>query len=261
MTTSTAGAWTVHTDVFDGPMDLLLYLVKRDGIDLRVFPVIQVADSYLAYLEKMRDMHLDLASSYLVMAATLVHLKSLALLPRAPTVVAEEDEGLDPTAQLALRLLEYQRFKEASEGLERRPRVGRDVFVREPVEMDREDQPVVAGVDAFGLLEVYHALLTRPMPKPHAFLAGGSGPDFEWCCRRVLEAVGARGESTLREVFEFMNTTAERIVAFIAVLEMARLKWVDIAQAGHLEPVHIVANIDADADLTRLTGRVAEAAS
>ncbi len=85
-------AWTIHTDVFDGPLDLLLYLVKREGIDLRALPVARIADSYLAYLERMRELNLSVAGDYLVMAASLVHLKSLELMPRLPTALEEEEQ-------------------------------------------------------------------------------------------------------------------------------------------------------------------------
>ena len=125
--------WTVHTEVFEGPLDLLLYLVRRDGVDLERLQVHRICDAYLDYLERMRSLRLNVAADYLVMAATLVHLKSLSLLPRSPTPVTEDGEEEDPAEALAQRLLEYQRFKEASEALEQRAMVGRDAFV--PLQM------------------------------------------------------------------------------------------------------------------------------
>ena len=112
-----AAAWTIHTEVFEGPLDLLLYLVRRDGVDIRTVPMAHVADAYFAYLEQMRELNLSLASDYLVMAATLTHLKSLEILPRLPTLIEEEDQE-DPRETLAKQLLEYERFKLAAESLD-----------------------------------------------------------------------------------------------------------------------------------------------
>ena len=150
----TAQVWTVHTEVFDGPLDLLLYLVKRDGIDLARLSVARVADSYLRYLDQMRDLRLEVASEYLVMAAELCRLKSLTLLPRLPTPVDEQDEPDDPAAELARRIREYERFKAAGEALGQRVVLGRDAFGRSPAPIASGDRPVTVDIDAFGLLAV-----------------------------------------------------------------------------------------------------------
>ena len=111
-----AAAWTIVTDVFEGPLDLLLYLVKRDGVDLRALKLAAIADAYLTYLDQMRAVDLAIASEYLVMAAQLVHLKSLELLPRLPAGLEE-----DPAEQLAQRIQEYAKYRAAADLLEQRP--------------------------------------------------------------------------------------------------------------------------------------------
>ena len=120
--------WVIRTEVFDGPLDLLLYLVRREGIDLRSLPVSRIADAYLSYIDRMRDLHLGVAGEYLVMADTLVWMKSLELLPRRP-VIEEDEEGEDPREALARRLQAYAAVREGADVLESRPRVGRDVFL------------------------------------------------------------------------------------------------------------------------------------
>ena len=137
-------------------------------MDLRALPVASVADAYLSYLDQMRDLHLGIAGEYLVMAATLVWLKSLELLPRKPSLLDEDEEdGEDPREALARRLREYARYREAADTLETRPRVGRDVFVRDATSVEGDHRAVEAGLDAFGLLDIFYDLLTREQaPEP-----------------------------------------------------------------------------------------------
>jgi segregation and condensation protein A len=251
-------AWTVHTDVFEGPLDLLLYLVRRDGVDLARLRVSAICDAYLDYLDRMRSLRLNVAADYLVMAATLVHLKSLSLLPRAPTSVTEDGEEEDPAEALAQRLLEYQRYKEAAEALHDRPMVGRDVFVREGEGIDTADRPVTAGIDAFGLLELYYGLLQQAAaPEPTHHLAA-KGPDLAQCCEHVIAALqlgGGRGD--LAAILRGFADRGSRVIAFVAVLEMARLGWIDVQQDAHLGPVQVAQIEGAAVDLNILTGRMA----
>jgi len=247
--------WTVHTEVFDGPLDLLLYLAKRDGIDLKRLAVAVIADSYLAYLDRMRDLNLSVAGDYLVMAATLVHLKSLELLPRLPTVVEDTDE--DPRQALALQLAEYARYREAADALQDRPRVGRDVFVRSPAARDKGED-LVAPMDAFGLLDLYYDLLgAAEEPEPILELEA-SGPDFRGCCERVLDALdaaGGRGE--LGQLLGSLALRSTRVITFLAVLEIARLGWLGLTQTTHLGPVEMVLQSPrADVDLDAISGWV-----
>src|SRR5262245_40897897 len=122
--------YRVKLDVFEGPLDLLLHLVKKDEVDLTDIPIAKITDQYMGYLELFQQLDLDVAGEYLVMAATLLHLKSRTLLPHEETL--EEEEGDDPRADLVRQLLEYQRFKEAAEMLNRRDLLERDVFARDP---------------------------------------------------------------------------------------------------------------------------------
>ncbi len=249
--------WRVETGVFEGPMDLLLYLVRRDGIDLAAFSVREVTDAYLGYLDRMRELHLGVAGEYLVMAATLCWLKSLELLPRPPAVLDDEEEGEDPREALARQLREYQALREGAGVLEERVWVGREVFTRAPEEVDPTGQPVVSPIDAFGLLDVYYGLLTREAaPEPEIAL-GGRGPDLLDCCQRVLDHVTrGEGRAELGAVLSALPTRVERVATFVAVLEMARLEWLDLRQESHLGPVHLELRAEGSVDLERITGEL-----
>lgn len=248
--------WTIHTDVFDGPLDLLLYLVRRDGIDITRLQIASICDAYLDYLDRLKQLRLEVAADYLVMAATLVHLKSLSLLPRPPTPTSEDGEPEeDPTEALARQLEAYQKIRERAEALESRDWVGRDVFVRESTDVDPSDRPMVSPVDAFGLLDLYWDLLTKHAAGPPTHTLPDDGPDLRACCEAVLAAIDAGGgRGVLGSVLEGLETPGDRVVAFVATLEMVRLQWLGLEQAGHLEPVVLWYRDREGIDLDLLTG-------
>lgn len=253
--------FSVQTDVFEGPLDLLLYLVKRDGIDVRQIQVSRVADAYLETLERMRELNLSIASDYLVMAATLTHLKSLELLPRLPTILEDEDE--DPREALTRQLLEYERFKRAAEDLDQHILEGRDVFTRQPEQLAAADRPVYSPIDAFGLLDLFYDVLKRSQKKETAsHIIHHSGADVITCCRRLIRRMGGKGgHLELGSVLRGIEEPGERVVTFIGALEMSRLQWVRIEQEGHLAPVIVTALVDEDVDFARVTGEVVQEAS
>lgn len=256
-----APVWTVRTEVFDGPLDLLLYLVRRDGIDLRLIRIAPIADAYVAYLGQMQDLQLGVAADYLVLAATLCHLKSLEILPRPPTATVVAEDAVDPRAALVRRLVDYQRFREAAEALDARPWLGRDVFAREPADIGDAPRPVAAGVDAFGLLDLYFGLLRRSREPDLVHEVHGDAFDIGTCCRRVLEILGGEGATLdLGAILGVFSTRAERIVAFLAVLEMSRLRWVGLEQREHLGAVSVRSHVGVDVDLQPVVGRLSVAA-
>lgn len=248
--------WTIHTAIFDGPLDLLLYLVRRDGVDLRRVSIAAICDAYLDYLDRLRGLRLNLAADYLVMAATLCHLKSLSLLPRLPSPATDDGEpDEDPAEALARQLERYQAYREAAESLDERDRVGRDHFVREPEDIDAADRPVTTDIDAFGLLDLYWGLLARQAAGPPTHTLPDDGPDLQRCCERVIEHLDLNdGRGELGAILRSLTRPAERVVAFIASLEMVRMQWLGLEQRAHLAPVELWFKDRQAVDLSLLTG-------
>lgn len=253
-------AFVVLTSVFDGPLDLLLHIVRRDGIDLAHLEVARIADAYLAWLDRMRALDLSVAGDWLVMAATLVHLKALALLPRPP-LMRDEDE-VDPAEELAAQLRAHALARAGAEELESRPQVGREISVRPPDASFAGQAPVAAEVDVFGLLDVLFEVLSRAAaPSPHITFDQTERPDPETCCRRVLALLPTVGDTApLVPLLRELPTKAERVVTFIGVLEMARVGWIEVSQQEHLGPIEVVRLVDDQAiDMTRVLGHTVAA--
>ncbi|MEZ4319062.1 MAG: segregation/condensation protein A [Myxococcota bacterium] len=251
-------AWTVHTEVFEGPLDLLLYLVQRDGIDLKRLQVARIADAYLEFLDHMRDMNLSLAGEYLVMAATLVHLKSLELLPRLPTPV--DEDAPDPREEFARQLQSYARYREAADQLERRPWLGRDQFTR--AEPESGEGELDAGLDAFGLLELYRELLAASeAPEPEVTFAHEVRLDLGTAAMALLDSLRAHGgHGELTALLSSLPNRAQRVVTFIGVLEMLRLGWIALEQRFHLAPIELSVVVPPEvSDPRALSGWVEEA--
>ena len=221
-----AGAYAVKLPVFEGPLDLLLQLIRLNEVDVADIPIQRIAEQYLEYLELLRELDLDLAGEYLLMAATLAWIKSRMLLPPEPG--EEDQEGLDPRAELVARLLEYQRFKEAAAELGELPRLGRDVFRPNPP--DVEPRPDEERSIAVGLFELLTAM------------------------RRVLDQ--ARARSTTHEVEVEEVTVLERMRTVMDALERAEtLEFLDLfhdARGEVASRASIVATFLAILELTRL---------
>ncbi len=165
-------SYEIKLDIFEGPLDLLLYLIRKNEIDIYNIPIALITEQYLEYLDMMRSLNLDLAGEYLVLAATLIHIKSKLLLPPAEGE-EEEEEGEDPRAELVQQLLEYQAFKEAALSLETRPLLDRDVFTRgapaeEPAAAEEEEEAMIE-VGVFELVQAFRRIIAG-LDRP-----GGSG--------------------------------------------------------------------------------------
>jgi len=240
----------VQTAVFDGPLDLLLYLIRRDGVDVRDIPIAHVTTEYLAVLERMRELDLTVAGEFLVMASTLCQLKSRELLPREERELEEEEE--DPKERLVRRLIDYERFKEAAEELGRRFWLGRDLFARPRTGAEIE-RPLARDVEALALAEAFSALVQKaqePAPKHEITLERWSlVQGVEW----LLDTLPQGEPVALQGLFTQLDTREQRIQTFMAVLEMAKIQLVDVTQSLHLGPVDVTCLVDAkSADLSSL---------
>ena len=210
---------------FAGPLDLLLYLIKKHEIDIFDIPIQFVVEQYLAMLKTLKSLEIDLAAEFLVLAAELTHIKSKMLLPAQEGVAVEEEpQEEDPRAELVRRLLEYQKYRDAAEQLEDRDRLGRDVFVRDPPKMAPADDldPGLKAISIFKLVELMAKLIQKAPPATHevAFDTISLGDRI----RFVGEFGRARdGKFTLVQLLQGILSRSELVVTFIAVLEMTKL--------------------------------------
>jgi segregation and condensation protein A len=240
-------SYRVKLNIFEGPLDLLLHLVKKNEVEPSNIPVAIITDQYLAYLDLMQQLDLDVAGEYLVMAATLLHLKSRTLLPGDE--VNEEEEGEDPRAELARQLLEYQRFKEAADLLNRRDLMDRDVFARTPLqdEMDTETE-VLCDVSLGDLLDALQEVLKRAAPEiVHEVILEQVSLREQLCF--VLDTLREQGTVVFIDLFPVGVTRLQILVTFLAVLELVRTRMVHLHQEELFGPIVMNLAVSADAPL------------
>jgi segregation and condensation protein A len=224
--------YEIKLNIFEGPLDLLLYLIKKNEIDIYNIPIALITNQYLEYLDIMRSLNLDLAGEYLVLASTLLHIKSKMLLPVAEDE-QEEDED-DPRAELVSQLLEYQRFKDAVSQLENRSLLNRDVFTRalhEEAISDQEDQDGIFEFSIFDLVEAFHKISSTL--EPGEFLE----IDVEKIslAERMNDIMDSLNDKKNMTFFELMGECGSRrilIYTFLAILELMRQRMIRIYQAS-----------------------------
>jgi segregation and condensation protein A len=233
--------YRVVLPIFEGPLDLLLHLVKKHELDILNIPIAFITEKYVAYIKLLDELNIDVASEYLLMAATLVHIKSRMLLPNPPS--DEADEGLDeadadPRAELVRRLLEYQKYKLAAEQLGARNLLGRDVFPRGSSEEVASGQPGLEAVSMFKLLDAFQGVLERTQKtKDHEI-------DFERFSitekiSELVDRLNVQKRLVFHEMFASDSSRAELIITFLAILEMTRLRLTRLIQDGPLAPIYI----------------------
>lgn len=210
---------------FEGPLDLLLYLIRQDQINIYEIPVARITDEYLRYLQLMQELDLAVAGDFLVMAAQLLDLKSRMLLPREAT--ADDEEELDPRLDLVNRLLEHEKFKAAAQMLWSRATVERAVFTRAEIETDKNNPEVVVGL--FDLLRVFQEILARHKEEVLLEIEREEVTMAEMI-ERLRNMVRSAGELNLLKFFERAQSRRELVVAFLSVLELVRLNEISLRQ-------------------------------
>ncbi len=234
-------AVTVKLERFEGPLDLLLHLIKRDEIDIYDIPIARITQQYLAYLELMRALDLEVAGDFLVMAATLMRIKAKMLLP-LPAAGEEEEEG-DPREELVQRLIEYRQFKEAAGTLKLREGERRMLYERGMVPGEDEAGPLpLAAVTLFDLLDALNRVMAR-VPEPTAYEVETEAYDVEDKISLIARTVAERGSVSFEELLRACLARAEMIVTFIALLELVKMGQVGIVQVQHLGDILLVARM------------------
>jgi len=230
-------ALEVFLDAFEGPLDLLLYLIKRQNLDILDIPIAQITAQYMEYVELMKEIRLELAAEYLVMAAMLAEIKSRMLLPRQEE---QEEEESDPRAELIRRLQEYERYKQAAEDIDNLPRLGRDLFQAEADVPDRIIQRRPPDVDLkeilFALKEVMHRV---DMFSHHQVQMEALSVREKMS--GILEKIDADRFTEFTELFDLSEGRLGVVVTFLAILELIKGSLIDLIQAESFGPIHVKA--------------------
>ena len=227
-------ALEVFLDSFEGPLDLLLYLIRRQNLDILNIPIAVVTRQYLDYIGLMKDLRLELAAEYMLMAATLAEIKSRLLLPRH---VEEMDEE-DPRAELVRRLQEYERFKEAAERLDEMPRVDRDIFLASALLADRKIEKKYPNISLDDLVAALHGVLRRAEMYSHHRIQLEPLSVRERMSM-ILSRISAARFCEFSMLFEISEGRPGVIVTLLAVLELLKESLVELVQNEAFGPIHV----------------------
>lgn len=228
-------ALSIILEQFEGPLDLLLYLIRRHSLDILDIPMASLTRQYMTYIEAMRDTQLELAGDYLLMAAMLIEIKTRMLLPRPPKEA--EHEGEDPRAELVRRLLEYEQMKSAAQAIDTMPRVNRDFSVVD-VMVETSLVKRVPTVLMADLTEAWRVILNRAKAT-QKHRVGREELSVRAQMSRIMRQLAGKSFVPFEELFTPEEGVAMVVVTFLAVLEMAREALLDIAQTSPFEPIYV----------------------
>ena len=236
---SAVDAFPIKLENFEGPLDLLLHLIKKHELHIYDIPIARITAQYLEYIDVMQELNLDVAGEFLVMAATLIHIKSRMLLPRADP--SQEDPDEDPREALVRRLLEHQKFKAAAELLHERETL-------RSAQWTRPDGPIaeIAGeapepeieVDLFTLIAAFRSVVERARQRPKLYLPGEQIP-IEDRIEQLMARLSETDACGFEDLFADVQSRAGIVVTFLAMLEMIRLKLIRVFQSGPMGPIRV----------------------
>jgi segregation and condensation protein A len=236
----------VKLDRFEGPLDLLLHLIKRDEVDIYDIPIARITQQYLAYIELMQSLDLDVAGEFLVMAATLMRIKAKMLLP-VPKSDDEEDEG-DPREELVQRLIEYRLYKEASEALKSQEALRRTLFERGMVPTEDDAGPLpLAPATLFDLLEALNRVMAR-RPERVVYSVNTELYDIEDKMSLIARTVFEDGRLMFSALVFHARARMEIIVSFMALLELIKLGRVIVTQDANFDDIVILPRLQEGSD-------------
>ncbi len=230
-------ALKVFLETFEGPLDFLLYLIKRQNLNILDIPIAEITHQYMKYIDMMNDLRLELAAEYLVMAAMLAEIKSRMLLPRPVEVIDEED----PRAELIRRLQEYERFKQAAEGIDELPRVERDIYPVSAAPPEGRHKQVLPDVDLTEVLMAFKEVLHRAQMFNHHHIQREALSVRERMTS-ILNGLSAERFASFTDLFDPMEGRKGVLVTFLAVLELVKEQLVELVQSAPFAPVYVKAS-------------------
>jgi segregation and condensation protein A len=238
---SAPDAFAVKLESFEGPLDLLLHLIKKNEVNIHDIPIALITQQYLDAIALMEELNLDVAGDFLVMAATLIHIKSKMLLPRPETAAGVEGETEDPRDALVRRLLEHQKFKAAAGLLHEREQLRAAQWLRPDervAELAGDDYEPELEVDLFSLLTAFQQVVQRAKLRPKVLLPPEQIP-VEVRIDQLLARLSETEACGFEDLFADVNDRGGLIVTFLALLEMIRLKLVRVFQSGSFGPIRV----------------------
>jgi segregation and condensation protein A len=242
----------IQLEIFEGPLDLLLHLIKKSELSITDIPIAAITEQYLATLELMQSLNLDIAGEFLVMAATLIHIKSRMLLPAGADEL-DEEEGVDPRDELVRRLLEYQRYKDAATVLEQREILTRDVFIRGGGPTEETGPRGFREISIFELLGALRRVIER-LPKELVHEVTLEKITVREKMMLLLDRLHEQGTILFEALFDQVNSRMEVVVTFLAMLELVKVRAIRIVQEEPGGPIVIeaVAGMDEAAERVAL---------
>ena len=231
--------YNVKLKIFEGPLDLLLHLIKKNELDIYDIPIATITEQYLEYLDLMRTLNLDIAGEFIVMAATLMHIKSRMLLPQSEEMEETEDEE-DPRAELVRRLIEYQRYKDAAKKLMDSEVLDRDVYTGgRSGEITDDRQEDLCELNIFELIEAFERVLKEKAPQGLFHIAAERMSVNDKIIEIIDRMIGVTS-ITFRSLFSETSERQELILTFLALLELIKLRIVRVIQIEPFEPIRII---------------------
>ena len=230
-------ALKVFLEAFEGPLDLLLYLIRKDNIDIADIRVAEITRQYVEYIDLMQDMQLELAGEYLVMSAMLAEIKSRILLPKPPGIAEDEE---DPRAELIRRLQEYERYKQAAEDIDALPRLGRDVFQASAEPIEKKVVTLPPEVELKELIAAFQDVMKRASMYAHHHVQMESLSVRERMSS-VLSKVNSTHFTSFMDLFTVEEGRMGVVVSFLAILELVKESLIDLTQAEPYAPIHVKA--------------------
>lgn len=237
---STENDYKVKLEVFEGPLDLLLYLIKKDEIDVYDIPIERITRQYLEYMELFKILDLDVAGEFVVMAANLIYIKSRSLLPVSQQPPDEEAEEEDPRWELVRQLLEYKKFKEAAEHLQTRAQVQENLFSRVPEKPDFAGERPLGEVSIFDLLNAFQTMLKRVNVKEDMREIFEENFTVSDKIDLILKMIASGVALKFSELFAGAASRTEIVVTFLAMLELIRLKQLRTVQPDVFSEIELV---------------------
>ncbi len=234
--------YKVKLEIFEGPLDLLLYLIKRDELDIYDISIERITRQYLEYLQAFKELNIDVAGEFIVMAANLLYIKSRSLLPVDQQPPEEEAEEDDPRWELIRQLIEYKKFKEAAAQLQDRALEQENIFVRGGISTSEAVRPLLLGeVGIFQLINAFQNVVKRVEAREELQQIFGENYTVSDKIETILARVSEGGALKFSELFAEMASRVEIVVTFLALLELIRLKQVRAIQPGQFGEIEIAA--------------------